>query len=309
MLFSLKSLEQTVAEGLRRPAFSALLSILVMLAAWGCPKLVIAEEEVRFTIYRLRQGTLQIEETMARDARAGTALARLIQDIVTEAQEDGASLIARPLPPLVLRVVSEKAFQRLTGAPAWTAALFRDDGITVAFPDAGKDALAELRRTLRHEYIHFLVAHAAAFRCPAWVDEGAAQLFEQGSGWNAAEPHGVSIAPQTVISFSRLNDGFTTLPPDAAQAAYAQSRFAVGILVRSRGWQALGAYFSKLREGIDAAQAFTESFGLPLAGLEMRLNAGSAQWIGFEESGAGETAAQNGPERAALRSTSPKISE
>lgn len=305
MLFWLLSLEYMVVEVLRRLSFSALLPILVMFAAVWWAKPAAAADEVGFSFHKLRQGTLQIEETVARDARAGTALVYLIQDILTEVQEEGSSLIARPLPQLVLRVVSKESFLRLTGAPVWTAALFREDGITVVFPDVGKDALAELRRTLRHEYIHFLVAHAAAFRCPAWVDEGAAQLFEQGGGGNAAEPHGVYDAPRMVISFSRLNDGFTKLPPDAAAAAYAQSRFAVGILVRGRGLPALGAYFGRLREGSDAAQAFSESFGLPLASFEMRLNAASAQWNGFDKGGVGEMAVQNGPERAALRSTSP----
>src|SRR6185369_15047178 len=71
---------------------------------------------------------------------------------------------------------TSQAFFDVTRAPSWIGAL--NDG-KLRIPLHGVDSVTpELSRIVRHELIHTFINQLSAGRCPAWLNEGIAQMLE-----------------------------------------------------------------------------------------------------------------------------------
>ena len=76
-----------------------------------------------------------------------------------------------------LKFLSPEEFTKHTGAPEWTSAMYLKDEISIPItPNSVKPK--EMYRAIRHEYVHAFIAKLSKYRCPAWLDEGLAQIIE-----------------------------------------------------------------------------------------------------------------------------------
>ena len=235
-----------------------------------------------FTTYDTPRFTLRI----SKDASAAPPKNGSRQDIasfamqhVNEAHDELEALFgASPKRRVVLSFLSPEAFSVKTGAPSWTSAMFYRDEISV--PISANEPLdsVELGRALSHEYVHAFMAQLSAYRCPAWLDEGIAQIFE-------GEPNPL-LAPalrrwtlsKRSMKLDDLQGGFTTLEQDLVPAAYAHSYFASRELLASHGFSGISNYLRSLSYGFTPREAFKKSFGISQQAFEARLQEQLLAW-------------------------------
>lgn len=105
------------------------------------------------------------------------AEADLLERLDRAYQEFGERFGAFPLEQQRLRVVLYRAsdFARLTGLGHWAGGVF-DGTIRVPIGPSGLDP--RLDGVLRHELCHAFVQRLAGGNCPAWLNEGLAQVLE-----------------------------------------------------------------------------------------------------------------------------------
>ena len=99
----------------------------------------------------------------------------VLQAALKTATELEMALGERPQRALVIVLLPRESYLRTTGAQEWSGGLF--DG-RVRIPLERREHEAdELRRTLKHEMVHWFVRTLAP-GCPTWLNEGLAQQHE-----------------------------------------------------------------------------------------------------------------------------------
>ncbi len=186
----------------------------------------------------------------------------------------------QPEEKVILRFLTREEFTRQTSAPSWTNAMYFRGEITIPLEEDEDQQmdLDELRRALRHEYVHALVAEISSFRCPAWLDEGLAQIIE-------GEPNSLLgpalrewISSNEAMPLRWLRNGFTTLSNKLVPAAYAQSLFATRTLLNSLGFNSIKKYLSYLGEGKSDNAAFRLAFNRDQEQFEQQLTSQIERW-------------------------------
>ncbi|MCB0360370.1 MAG: hypothetical protein KDD44_12065, partial [Bdellovibrionales bacterium] len=192
--------------------------------------------------------------------------------ILNENYEELSRIFAiTPTRKVVLRFLTPEEFHAQTGAPTWTSAMFFQGEITVPLRSHGRVNSTQLRRALRHEYVHAVVAELSNNRAPAWLDEGIAQLIEGQPNPLLGPALRKWISHDSPLPLNWLENGFTTLDEKLVPTAYAQSLFATRTLVNSHGFPAVTAYLKRLGDGTESDVAFEEVFGKPLNDFERQL--------------------------------------
>jgi hypothetical protein len=191
------------------------------------------------------------------------ALIRRAPDILdAAAAEIMQRLGAQPLRQAVLRFVARSVFDSQLKAPSWTTGMYyRGEIIIPVSAVRGDPSEAELVRTLRHEYVHLLLAELSAQRSPAWLDEGLAQILEGPPSSALEEALGARLRRKPSVRLRDLQRGFTALAESNVAAAYAHSFAAASFLTRRHGMPELMRYLKSLGTGQKAEEAFARSFG------------------------------------------------
>lgn len=173
-----------------------------------------------------------------------------------------------------VRILDEEAFFALTNAPRWTNALYYRGEISLPVsPKATRLDLEELSRSVRHEYSHAAIHALSGGRCPGWLDEGLAQWLEGGRQDALDLILKEWVRSRDVIPLAKLQKGFTRLDEEMVPPAYAQSLFAVRMLISRFGLPALRTYFEALRTKRDGEEAFRLAFNIPESKFEESLRA------------------------------------
>ena len=183
-----------------------------------------------------------------------------------------------PTNKVVLRFLSPEEFKEQTGAPPWTSAMFYRGEISIPIKPGERINKSDLRRALRHEFVHAVIAELSGYRCPAWLDEGLAQLIE-------GEPNPLLgpalrrwIKDNEAMPMDWLHNGFTTLDSSLVPTAYAESLFATRSLVNTLGMGSLVKYLRQLRENTEERVAFEKAFGRTKAQFEGQLTKQIQRW-------------------------------
>ena len=129
----------------------------------------------------------------------------------------------------------------------------------------------ELIRTLRHEYVHAVTAELSGSKCPAWVDEGLAQIFERSSETELRNVLSKWTKKNQFIPLSQLEKGFIALDHNFAAAAYAESFFAMQMLLREHDTNSLVDFFRVLQDGQTLNRAFRLAYASSLDSFENTL--------------------------------------
>jgi hypothetical protein len=194
-------------------------------------------------------------------------------------QELSSNLKAYPTKKAILKFLPAEVYYRQSGVPAWTSAMFLRGEITLPIDHSKPLNIAELKRTLRHEYTHSYIAELSGKRCPAWLDEGLAQLVEDTVNpllepalkkWIKTEKH--------VLPFEWLEDGFTGLSAKLVPTAYAQSLFATVSLIQHKQYYRIRNYLRLLKLGLTSDYAFKRAFGESIEQFEEEITDRTISW-------------------------------
>lgn len=178
---------------------------------------------------------------------------------------------------ITLKLLSPRDFHKETGAPSWTSAMYYK-GQIFAPVNMRNLNVSELQHSLKHEYVHAFVASMSKNKCPAWFDEGLAQLIE-------GEPNSL-LGPalrkwskkSKPIPLDWMNDGFMGMSKKMVPVAYAQSLFAVRDLAQIKGMDGISNYLKLMGNGASNEGAFREAFGLSLDVFEKSLGHKISRW-------------------------------
>ncbi len=151
-----------------------------------------------------------------------TKAADQVLDWLEEAyREMGLGLHEFPSDILTVVLYSDRDFKRVTGVHSWVAGVF-DGKIRVPMRNF-ESRKKEIRQTLRHEFTHFLVSKITT-RCPAWFNEGLAQIGEGRSLEEARTFLRRSKEAKRWVPLRRLPPSFAIIADSrTAQLAYTES--------------------------------------------------------------------------------------
>lgn len=241
-----------------------------------------ANKDPDYATYKTARFILHIDKhrsASSGDLRGPEDLASHSLSVLDQTFEDLEHIFATaPTRKVVLKFLSPAEFRRQTGAPAWTSAMFYRDEITVPMAEDKAIDYDELGRALRHEYVHAFVAEVSKYRCPAWLDEGVAQLIEGEANPLLAPALRKWVVRNPAIPLDWLHNGFTTLDSAVVPAAYAQSLFAARALVDTEGYSAVLEYLKGLGAGLEEPDAFERAFHQKKAKFENDLTPAMRKW-------------------------------
>mgnify|MGYP001421988408 CR=1 FL=1 len=168
-----------------------------------------------------------------------------------------------------IRLLEESEFFRITKAPLWTNALYVNGNILIPVNNEVLNNQEGLKRTVRHEFSHSLINALTNGKCPGWLDEGIAQWAEGDEHIELKEMFDDYIAKNNLISFEKLQKGFTGLELETVAAAYAQSLYASKLLIKLSGKEKISDFFKNLKS--NKKHKFKDSFGFDENDLKFKL--------------------------------------
>jgi len=177
----------------------------------------------------------------------------------------GAEFGDFPPGPFTVILYNRSEFEGVTGTHGWVGGLF-DGKIRLPVGD-GTAGKLDLRQTVLHEYTHALV-HRLAPRCPAWLNEGLAQLLE---GRSEAESLATlrRAKPDELTPVADLPSSFARVPGrDQVTLLYAQSHAFTAHLARTWSRRTLVETLRAMGKSADVAEAFRKAAGADLADAE-----------------------------------------
>ncbi len=184
----------------------------------------------------------------------------------------------RPNQRVILRFLTPEEFHDTTGSPSWTSAMYFGGEITVPVKLEDARSARHLKRALRHEYVHAVIAELSGSRCPAWFDEGLAQLIEGEANPLLGPALRNWIRHHQPLPLDSLQNGFTLIDDALVPTAYAQSLFATRTLVNTYGFRSVRKYLKLLRESEPEPEAFRAAFQLSRETFERQLDTQITRW-------------------------------
>jgi tetratricopeptide (TPR) repeat protein len=194
---------------------------------------------------------------------------QILDTLETAYQDLSRQLSYTPGENIIVVLYTQKQFEDITEAPSWAGAL--NDG-KLRIPIGGINAMnPELARVLEHELTHSFIKSLARGRCPAWLNEGLAQLMEPRSSAMYAQQLVPLFQARKAIPFTLLEASFTRFSPEQAEYAYAESLAATEYLRTRFGMNEILHILQNIGAGENAEQALTQSTGLDYTRLQDRL--------------------------------------
>jgi tetratricopeptide (TPR) repeat protein len=149
-----------------------------------------------------------------------------------------------------------QAFFDVTRAPSWIGAI--NDG-KLRIPLHGVDSVTpELARVLRHELTHSFVAQISAGRCPAWLNEGIAQMLEPRSLAGRIPQLSALFKAEREIPLNMLEHTFSSLSTQEAVLAYDESLLAASYVYGRYGMPDMMRVLQRIGQG-DSAESSMRS--------------------------------------------------
>ena len=177
-----------------------------------------------------------------------------------------------------VRLMDEENFYAVTGAPAWTNALYYRGQIIIPLSTDQRLDYQNVKRALVHEFMHAVTNSLSNGKCPGWLDEGLAQWAE-GDENPALQPALKSwVSSNGPVPLGLLQGGFTRLVPEMVAPAYAQSLFATTAMINTYGFKEIRKYFDELHDG-RTESAFSRAFNIKEADFESRLGKSLRKWV------------------------------
>lgn len=232
-------------------------------------------------LLRKAQRELEVEERSRRrqsthfilhyqgDATSTELQPQLLATMEAEFQDLASQLGYEPSENIIVILYTQKEFVDITQAPSWAGAM--NDG-KLRIPVRGVTAMnPELARVLKHELTHSFLRSLAGGRCPAWLNEGLAQLIEPRSSSAFASQLAVLFQQQKTIPFSALEGSFIRFSDLQAQVAYAESLSGVEYLRERYGMNEIVKMLRNIGSGTEPELALRQSTGMDYSGFQQRI--------------------------------------
>lgn len=231
--------------------------------------------EERFNQKESRHFSLRYE-----GAQTPLALERdLLGTMESQFEELSRALEYTPPENIVVILYTEKEFFDITEAPSWAGAL--NDG-KLRIPLRGISAMTPaLQHVLKHELTHSFIRSMVRDRCPAWLNEGLAQMLEPRSSSPYAPFLAHMFQQRKQLPLNLLERPFTGFSPMQAEVAYAESLATVQYLRQRYGMDDVLRILHRIGSGETAEAALREVTQSDYAELEQHV---------------GEYLAKNGPQ-------------
>ena len=198
------------------------------------------------------------------------AAVRLVLDILEDAYVHvGAKFQHVPAERTSVVLYTGQDFHQVTQTPEWAGGAF--DG-RIKLPVGGlAGADPGFVRLVRHEYAHSLVGQLAGPTCPTWLNEGLAVWAEEEVDGERVAWARARAAEHQWFAFDDLRDGFTKLPAERIEGAYAQSYLVVRALLDRYGARKVPEFLQAIARTRDVDRAFADVYPGDLAGWQDRL--------------------------------------
>ncbi|MBP9837445.1 MAG: hypothetical protein KBC84_01895 [Proteobacteria bacterium] len=234
---------------------------IILLIALLAPFQVKAEQN-QYTTYNSPRFTLYFGHTENGKKLFSKNVAQKSLELLNQTADEYSNIFQMKLNNVVvLKFLTPEEFKRTTGAPEWTSAMFYRGEISIPLPQNKVVNFSELERALRHEYTHSVIAQISDYKCPAWLDEGIAQILEGDVNPILAPSLRKWVNNSPLLPLDWLNNGFTTLEEHVVPVAYAESLYITKKLVDQKGYPAIVKYLKLLKEEAPENYAFEHAFG------------------------------------------------
>lgn len=262
--------------------------VVVAFLVAGMPFSAFASEQKlssqKYTTFDTPRFTLYVANAQSQDSVYTKNIANSAIDILNQAAEEYSSVFRTKINnKVVLRFLTPYEFQKATGAPEWTSAMFYRGEISIPIKNNKSINLSEMKRAIKHEYAHAIIANLSDFKCPAWLDEGIAQLLEGQVNPILGPALRNWVSENDVLPLSWLMNGFTTLDNKLVPVAYAQSLFATRKIINEQGFESIIEYLSLLKENHKENDAFERAFKATKKEFTKNLQKDALFWAKSEE--------------------------
>jgi len=187
-----------------------------------------------------------------------TTLEALYSQLSTE-------LLSRPPATIAVILYPDQTFFDITRAASWSGAVF--DG-KIRVPVKGLATVTPaLRATLIHELTHAFIG-ALPQDCPAWFNEGVAQLQEGDSADRLRRMLGQLRQTDRLIPLRDLQKSFANLPEATADIAYAEALSMTEYMVKQHGKASIGTILGLISQNYNFETAFTTTLRRSLQDFE-----------------------------------------
>ena len=213
-------------------------------------------DEVRGTHFVLKYDGI-VNEAIGREI--ALALEKEYADLALE-------LAFQPREPIRVTLYTNQEFFDVTHAPSWVSAL--NDG-DIRIPVQGLTSLNDkVSRVLRHELTHSFVNARTGGNCPAWFQEGLAQLRASESPADLYERLREARDRKSLPPLWSLEGPFLNLGVEEARLAYLTSLAATKYLVERKGQRVLTDILIELGGTRSMNEALQRTIGLDYQALE-----------------------------------------
>ena len=194
---------------------------------------------------------------------------QILAVLETGYQDVSRQLNYEPRENIIVILYTQKEFTDITDAPSWSGGL-NDGKVRIAIGGVPSMQPA-LERVLRHELTHSFVHSIGGPHCPAWLQEGLAQLMEPRSASTYAHELGPLFLERKAVPFSVLEHSFTRFSSLQAQVAYAESLAAVEYLRGRYGIGEIVRMLESIGSGVEPETALRNSTGMDYSVLQERI--------------------------------------
>ncbi len=198
----------------------------------------------------------------ARDVSIGSRVLRVLEDAW---ERVGVDLEIQPKGKVRVILYTTAEFRKVTGVHGWVTGLY-DGRIRIPVKDFAT-AEREIKGTIYHEYTHVAVQSITS-RCPSWLNEGLAQVYEERERRSAASRVRKALRDNTLIPLLSLRQTFTRYSDvEKARLAYAQSLSLVLFIMDRHGPDRIGRFLRDLGDGLPEHKAADRAFHRSLSDI------------------------------------------
>jgi tetratricopeptide (TPR) repeat protein len=196
---------------------------------------------------------------ISHDEGTKSDLADAVLDVLESAYNRvGSDLAYYPVVRVPVILYTKKDYRVLTAGPEWSGGLY--DG-KVRLPIGGARELTPvLRGVLLHEYTHVVVGELAKGNCPAWLNEGLAEVEGRKEFDHAHADLGKAVKSGSLLSITSMEKSLTGLNAQEAALAYEQSYAMVKFMIASYGWHKVREILVNLGTGMRTEAAIARAF-------------------------------------------------
>jgi hypothetical protein len=213
---------------------------------------------------------------IAYDPRIESAIQLTLNSVLQDATSLADQLGMTSLPPVEIRLVPDEQTLRelapLNAPPPRYAVGVAYPSIRltlVSMREPQTAALADVRRVLRHELSHLLLALATNDApIPRWFSEGLAVTQAAEHSFERFEQLMLASWTRSLIPIATLNQSFSA-SADIVDLAYAQSADFVAYLLQRDGLARLSVFCEHLRRGVGFEAAIQATWSVSLRSAEL----------------------------------------